>query len=180
MFILLISLARPASAHGEEPRLEINVETLSPGSTLDIRGVGFEFEEQITIHLVGSSTDLSLGMITADPEGGFLLAVNLPPDLREGAYFIRATTDDHKVTSVTFNVRGMTLTEDGGENLREEDDGLLAPMPTLPPGFTSTPIPEAESPAETAAKKDSILLIPGVLMVVALLGMIGFRLMARR
>ena len=107
LFLLVfLCYVDPASAHGEEPRLEISPETLNPGSTLDIRGVGFELETEIALAIAGLSGDLPVGTVTADVEGGFLMAIDLPSDLAEGTYSIRATSSDHVVTSAPFRVRG--------------------------------------------------------------------------
>jgi hypothetical protein len=173
----LLCFWEPASAHGGQPRLEIDAETLSPGSALEIRGVGFEFEEQIALELAGSVIALPLGTIGADTEGGFLLVVSLPPELTAGTYFIRATTDDHEVSSIAFSVQGAASPEEGGEVLRDEDDGLLVPMPTLPPGFTSTPIPAETGPhVEAPSATNERSLIPGVVNGAGFLALIGIRL----
>jgi hypothetical protein len=155
--------------------LEINVKTLSPGSTLKY-AVGIRVREQIALELAGSVIALPLGTIGADTEGGFLLVVSLPPELTAGTYFIRATTDDHEVSSTAFSVQGAASPEEGGEVLRDEDDGLLVPMPTLPPGFTSTQIPETGPRVEAPSATNERSLIPGVVIGAGFLALIGIRL----
>jgi hypothetical protein len=61
--------------------------------------------------------------------------------------------------------------------LRDEDDGLLVPMPTLPPGFTSTPIPAETGPhVEAPSATNERSLIPGVVNGAGFLALIGIRL----
>jgi hypothetical protein len=139
-FFLIVALigclhgwVRSAHAHGGDPRLEINSEKLNPGSVLEIRGVDFEYEEEVMLALVGSEDELILGTIVGDVDGGFLQLITLPLDQAEGTYTIRAKTDDHEVHSPPFTISGMAMVEGEGEGLREQEDGLLAPMPTTPP-----------------------------------------------
>jgi hypothetical protein len=152
-FITVILLAflvvQPAFAHGDEPRLEISPEKLSPSAVLDIRGVDFEFEEQIALTLYGEQAEIPFGTVLADVEGVFMLTITLPFDLPEGTYVLRATTDDHTVESPQITVSGAAIMEGGGQGERDEDDALLAPMPTYAPGVSSTPMPQAEVVAST-------------------------------
>ena len=179
IFVILFVLifAQPVSAHGNEPRLEINPERLNPGAVLDIRGVDFDFEEEITLTLVSPQTEIPFGTVLADAEGVFLLSITLPVDVPEGTYVVWGTTDDHKVESPPITVSGAAIVE-GGEGERSEDDLLLAPMQTYAPGFSSTPLPEAaavESPPSEAEGSNPYLLWTiagvGVILVVAYIRM---------
>ena len=178
----LLSTAAPVSAHGGEPRLEIGSQTLAPGGVLEIRGVDFEFEETITLTLVGTSVELDAGVMTGDEEGSFLLNLALPGDLAEGTYFIRAATDDHHVDSPTFAIKGLAV--QAGEEQRSEEDVLLAPMPTFPPGYSSTPIPPKNSVPETqdpmGASPSAVILITGVIGVGIVLAIILYGIRAGR
>jgi hypothetical protein len=127
-------------AHGDEPRLEISLERVNPGGVIDVRGVDFEFEEVVTLELVGSETVLPIGVTVADVEGVFVQIVSLPVDLSAGMYQFRATTDDHAIMSPTFEVWGVATAGEGGEGERDEDDGLLVPMPTFAPDASITPV----------------------------------------
>lgn len=171
--VCLLFFAGSASAHDEQPRLEIPGGTAGPGSTVEIRGVGFGFEEQITLALAGLAMDMHLGTISADTEGGFQLTINLPLDLAPGTYDIRAWTDDHEVRSVEFRVEGIATPEGEGEGLRDEDDGLLAPMPTQLPGFTSTPISETSPRTEDPSAAKDRSLIPWFVIGAGFLVLIG-------
>lgn len=166
--LLAFVIVQPALAHGDEPRLEISPEKLSPGAVLDIRGVDFEFEEQVTLTLYNDQTEAPFGTVLADVEGVFLLSITLPFDLHEGTYVIRAMTDDHTVESPPITVAGTAVDEGGGQGERDEDDALLAPMPTYAPGVSSTPIPQVEPGANTAPETSS----PYLLWVIASLGVI--------
>ncbi|MEW6401829.1 MAG: hypothetical protein AB1649_08525 [Chloroflexota bacterium] len=170
ILVLVLSIAQPVYAHGEEPRLEISVEQLSPGGTIDLRGVDFEAEELVTLSLTGSSVEIALGEVSANIEGVFLYTVVLPTDLAEGTYTFRAITDDHEILSPAFTVFGPPIVEEmEAEGQRDEDGTLLAPMPTYSPVIVqSTDIPAEAAPTESDS---SPLLIP--LTAFALIGMIA-------
>src|SRR5512139_1813488 len=140
VIFLLLGLARPVFAHGGEPRLEISSEAVRPGEMLEIRGVDFGPEQQVTLMLGSGLGAVPLGSVTADAEGTFLLAVALPDDLGEGIYVIHASSEDHTVDSPAFTVRGAAVSQDGGQDVREEEDGLLAAMPTYAPATGSTAV----------------------------------------
>ena len=130
--ILAFYIVYPVLAHGDEPRLEISAERINPGETVDVRGVDFEFEELVILTLISSGYELSLGEVTADTEGIFLLTIILPPDLAEDIYYFRAVTDDHEILSPALTVAGPAIIEgEGGEGQRDEDDPLQALDPIL-------------------------------------------------
>lgn len=142
VLILLFSLltVRPVFAHGDDARIEISPERLNPGGVLEIRGVSFEPESQVTLFLVGPPGEISLGVVLADMEGLFQLALALPVDLAEGSYVVRgATDDDHSVDSPQLAIWGSADLGSADGESREEEDGLLAPMPTIGPGI-ATPV----------------------------------------
>ena len=174
--VLLIAVlsVQPVFAHGDEPRIEISADSLNPGDVLDIRGVDFEFEEVVDLLLVGPQAEVPFGTVLADTEGVFLLTVTLPMDITEGTYVMRATTDDHVVESPQITVWGTADLGGGEEGPREEDDGLLAPMPTAAP-VVPTAQPAAASPVEsTSPETGSIPLvwIAAGIGVVLLLGLV--------
>ena len=63
---------RVAFAHAEEPRLEISVDRILPGGIVDVRGVGFDYEDVVTLTLIGAQGELPLGEVVADTEGVFI------------------------------------------------------------------------------------------------------------
>jgi len=178
--LLAFLLVQPVSAHGDDPRIEINTDKLNPGSVLDIRGVDFEFEEAVTLSLSGAQTEIPFGTVLADVEGVFLLSITLPVDLPEGTYVIRATTDDHKVESPQIVVSGAAIMEGGGQGERAEDDGLLAPMPTYAPGVSSTPIPQAVAVESEPAPDSSSPLLFGTIAAIGIILVFAFIRIKRR
>lgn len=145
IIVIVFSLfAAPAvSAHSTEPRIEISLERLRPGEVVDVRGVNFGMDETIALALLGTDMEILLGDVTSDAEGGFTHIVVLPTVLAEGSYYFRATTSHHWVLSPPFTVWGTSHEEGGGQGLRDEDDGLLAPMPTIAPVVATLPLVEA-------------------------------------
>lgn len=170
--LLLVS---PVSAHGRTPRLEISAERMNPGGVLDIRGVEFDYEEAVTLYLERQGLVIELGQIVADLEGIFLHTIVLPPDLPVGTYTIRGVTEHHDVLSPVLTVQGSAVPlEGGGQGERDDDDGLLAPMPTYAPGVVPGGVPPTESPlveqdASASARNPvmllAIILLAGILVV---------------
>src|SRR5512141_1135439 len=143
VFLLSLWTVSPVSAHGDDARIEVSQVRLNPGSVLDIRGVGFEPETEVTLLLTGSQVNVPLGTATADMEGTFLLTLALPADLAEGTYVVRGTTnDDHSIDSPQLTIWGTADLGSMDGELREEDDALLAPMPTIAAG---APTPQMAS-----------------------------------
>jgi hypothetical protein len=135
----------PVFAHGDEPRLEINPDRTNPSGVIEVRGVDFEFEETIALALVGEEYEFSLGEIIADTEGIFLQVITLPTDLKEGIYHFRAVTDDHEILSPALIVQGSAVStgqEDEGER-RDQEEPLLGPVSTYPPGVIPGIVPGA-------------------------------------
>ena len=173
VFLFALRFERPVLAHGGEPRLEISADRLNPGDTLDIRGVDFEFEEEVTLDLVTGQVVVPFGTVLADAEGIFLLTITLPFDLVQGTYVLRATTDDHVVESPPINVWGSADLGGGEEGAWEEGDSLLAPMPTSMPA-TAVPVAQLESSENIPAQNSSfspvwIFVTLGVILVIAIL-----------
>ncbi len=174
ILLLAFLLVQPVSAHGDDPRIEINTDRLNPGSVLDIRGVDFEFEETVTLSLISTQTEIPFGTVLADVEGVFLLTITLPVDIPEGTYVVRATTDDHVVESPQIEVSGAAIIEGGGQGERDEDDGLLAPMPTYAPGVSSTPIPQAEVESEPTQASSSNPLLLGAIAAIGVILVLAY------
>ena len=132
IFILCFRATLPALADGEDPRVEISADRLAPGMILEVRGVNLSREEQIPIALVGVKGEFQLGVITSNEVGEFTQTFTLPNDLPEGTYRVLArNTSQLAVISAPLTIQGpavMSDVEEGG--LRDEDEPLLAPMPT--------------------------------------------------
>jgi len=170
LIVLFISIiiAQPVLAHGDEPRLEVTPERLNPGAVLEVRGVSFEFEVEVTLTLVASEFELPLGTIVADADGVFTQNIILPSDLKQGVYTLRAATDDHEIISPQFTVWGSAIT-DGGDQ-RTEEDPLLAPMPTIPISDSiSVPLLSSGQLAAVSSRSSWPLLIFAALIVFGVL-----------
>ena len=148
VLVFSLSAAQVVSAHNTEPRVEISLDRLHPGEVVDVRGVGFGMDDSVKLSLIGSGVDVSQGEILANAEGDFTYIAVLPADLVEGTYYFRAVTSHHFVLSPPITVWGTAMTEGGGQGPRDEDDGLLAPMPTFPPAAVTASAPQ--TPVETA------------------------------
>ena len=167
LFSLLI--VPDASAHSTQPRLEINVERLNPGGIVDVRGVSFGMEEAVALTLISSSAEIPLGEMLSDAEGEFLHIAVLPVELAEGTYYFRGVTSHHFVLSPPLTVWGMAIVEGGGQGERDEDDGLLAPMPTLAPAAATTLQPAHQfepTPVSTSNRNISTPITLAVLGIV--------------
>jgi hypothetical protein len=158
-FVILSSLlsAQPVIAHGQEPRLEISMDRLNPGSIFELRGVDFEFEQEVVLKLVGPQVEFPLGTVIADTEGVFLLNITLPVDLVAGTYVIRATTDDHVIESPQITIWGSADLGGGEDGPVDEEDGPLVPLPTYDPNIP-TPIMGSSSTDENEIVQNSTFL----------------------
>jgi hypothetical protein len=139
---------------------------------VDVRGVEFDYEQSVTLYLERTGIVVQLGEVVTDLEGVFIHIAVLPVDLPAGVYTIRAKTDHHEVLRPALTVQGSPiLGEGGGQGERDEDDGLLAPMPTYAPGVVpgSVSQPAAQQvPDEAPASKGNILIL--VLFILFLVG----------
>lgn len=181
--VLLLSLfvVPRASAHGRTPRLEISAERMNPGGVLDIRGVEFDYEELVTLYMERQGIVVSLGEINADLEGIFIQTIVLPADLPAGEYTIRGVTEHHDVLSPIFSVQGPAISnEGGGQGPRDDDDGLLAPMPTLAPGVSSTPLPQTTTAERPASGRISTSLIASILLGAGFVTLLSIRFFKKR
>ena len=138
-----------AYAHGGEARIELNVTQAGPGTTIDLRGVGFDPESAVTIMLVGADPPRLLGAATADEEGSFTQAVSLPVDLLPGAHEVRAS-DSHHSASALLTIAPAISSEENEQ--RDESEPLLAPFPTrVPDSIAATPATAPRAASQTAA-----------------------------
>jgi hypothetical protein len=169
--------APPVFAHGGEPRLEISADRLNPGATLEIRGVDFEYEQEIKIDLLGEQTEVPLGTVTTDVEGGFSQVIVLPTDLAEGTYTLRATAYDHVTLSPPLTVWG-SADLGGGEDPTEQEDLMLAPLPTTSAIDVPTPASQSAVPEKTVPLKHTSVSV--VWMAAGIAGIVLLGLLVRR
>jgi hypothetical protein len=184
-FILALWVVYPAFAHGSEPRLEISVMGAHPGGVVDVRGVDFDYEEIVKLYL----SNTYLGEVVPDVEGIFLQTFVLPVDLPEGLYRIRAVTQHHEVLSPEFSVQGTAiLGEGGGQGARDEDDPLLAPMPTFAPGVvpggnpqsSAQPTPQTTALETPTSQENLTTLIYSILLGIGIIALVGIRILKKR
>jgi hypothetical protein len=130
VLIFASCLVQPAFAHAGEPRLEISVERISPGGTLEVRGVDFDYEELVTLSLMNVNVEIPLHAVTTDVEGTFTQIVVLPADLSPGEYNFQAKTDHEAVTSPTLTVWGVAVEDQESNGIQDQSDVQLEPVPT--------------------------------------------------
>jgi len=175
ILFLFILCAVPVSAHGGEPRLEISAERLSPGETLQIRGVDFEYDQEVTIELIGNQVEIPMGTVVADVEGIFSQNLVLPADLAAGSYAIRARSYDHLVISPLFTVWGTAIMNQEDTGIREQSDVQLGPIPTLAYGVpTLVPQVQVEEAAPVPDRKTNILIL-ALLLSILVVVIVGLR-----
>jgi len=144
-------------AHDDEATIELNATQVKPGTSITIRGSGFEPGDATTIMLVSSDRPQVLGTATVDDRGNLTpQVVWLPADLIAGAYEVRVADTPH-VTTAELNIVTEESDEEGGQ--RGEGEPLLAPMP-MRSASTAPAIPIASVPFT-----DKTLAIPPPLLV---------------
>jgi hypothetical protein len=177
IFTLLLAafVTSSASAHGGEPRLEISAEKLSPGETLQVRGVEFEYDQEVTIALIGNQVEISLGTFIADAEGVFIQNIILPDTLAEGTYAVRARTYDHVVISPPITIWGAAITNDQDTGVRDQSDVQFGALPTFAASVVATtPVPQMPVKATRAITWSPTFL--GIALLLALAAVFAFRL----
>lgn len=133
-FIFVVALAfcfaQPAFAHAGEPRLEISVERINPGGTVELRGVDFDYEELVALSLTRENVEIPLNELTTDAEGTFTQIVVLPADLPPDEYNFQAKTDHEVVTSPALTVWGVAAEDQESNGIQDQSDVQFEPMPT--------------------------------------------------
>ena len=155
VFFLAFCFAQTAFAHGDEPRLEISVDRINPGGLVEVRGVGFDYDEQLTLFIIRSNAQFDLIKVTTDEEGIFTQNIVLPTDLPAGDYNLLAKTEHHIVTSPTITVWGTAIENQVDNGIQDQSDVQFDPLPTLaadaPTPMLSSVSPSApQSPDKTS------------------------------
>ena len=176
--VLSFCVVPEVSAHSTQPRVEISKERLNPGEVIDVRGVSFDMDEPVTLTLLAAGVEIPMGEVLSNGEGEFLQILVLPSDLADGTYYFRATTSHHWVISPPLTVWGTATNEGGGQGLRDDDDGLLAPMPTAvvaAPVSQSTAISALPAEESTRVSLNTnmgvVLALLAILIVIAGVGL---------
>ena len=159
----------PARAHDGPPRIEVGVERINPGATLDIRGINIAAEQPIALALVGAGAENALGTAMGDEHGDFKLAIDVPAEAAMGTYNVRALAPNRVVVAVPLILAGSPISAEGGEQ-RDHDEPLLAPMPQLPNSSRSQPQPAiiSQQPSAPAAPLASAPATPAAALWYAL------------
>jgi hypothetical protein len=142
-FTLLLALQMPgvALAHEGPPRIELNYPQISSGAELEVRGVNIAAELPVTLTLVGADKDYALGTAVGDVHGDFVVGVQLPAEAQAGAYTVRAFAANRVMVSTPLTLLGGTIEQEGGQ--RDQDEPLLAPMPSPLSATAAPPRPAA-------------------------------------
>lgn len=134
--LLLLPNTSPVAAEGETPQIALSVYQASPGATIEITGGRFEPDIQVTLLLLQNGTQIPLGTVLCDDHGEFTVPVLLPLNLQVGQYEFQAVDEKNRMAAAPLAI---IADENGGEDLRQDEDGLLQPMPTLMP-VVATPL----------------------------------------
>ena len=183
VIVILLSLfiVPTVSAHNTIPRIEISIERLHPGEVVDVRGVSFGMDDEVTLSLIGSGVEVSLGDVLANGEGDFIYIAVVPPDLAEGTYNFRAVTSHHDVLSPPLTVWGTATTEGGGQGPIDEHDGLLAPMPTYAPGVVPGGVaPVPAQPVEEPVRSGNSMGYIGLILLALGIAVLGLRVARKK
>jgi len=174
MFFLPFCFAQTAFAHGDEPRLEISVERINPGGLIEVRGVGFDYDMQVSLSLISSTAQFSLNEVTTDEEGIFTQNVVLPAELPAGNYNFLARTEHHTVTSPMVTVWGTAVENHEDNGIQDQSDVQFDPIPTLAAGvptpMLSSPYSQSSNPPEkTSLPLAWIALGVGIILILGVL-----------
>ena len=186
---LWIGHAPTASAHGGPPRVEISAEQISPGATLEVRGVNIAPEQRVAIALVGPDADFPLGVAVGDAHGDFTQIFVLPTNLSPGTYSIRAAGENRVIVGVSLTIIGSAVSSDAEDGTqRDADEPLLVPLPQREPALNGPTqdtslaanvlLPAADADAASALRDSSMRLAIGIVVLLVLV--LGLAVAIRR
>lgn len=158
---LLVSAAS-ASAHGGVPTLQLQVDRINPGGSVELRG-DMTGDDPVELSLqAGDGSTLALGQIETDWEGHFVTAVIIPADVAAGTYIVRVTSPFEEATTRIMVAGPPLLPEAEGQPLGRDEalaaPGSVATAAAGQPATQWTPPPGA----------DSTIRVIGAVIVVAL------------
>ncbi len=160
----------------------MNTDRAPAGGALEVRGVNLASDTSIRVTLVGVEHRYELGDAQGDAHGDFTQAFALPFEAAEGSYVLLASVGDLELVTAPLTIAGVAQPESEEGSLRDEDEPLLAPMPTFAPGVVpgQAPVqtqaapsaPPAAAPAPTPwlpiASATALIIITGLTTVVLL------------
>ena len=167
--LVALAPASPVRAHGDDPRIEVDAQRLSPGAPFTVRGYDFAYETAVELILVGERQRTHLASVTADVEGAFIHTVAMPVGVAGGAYVVEAESGEHVVSGPPMLISGMPIAPDDQDTRLEEGDSLLAPMPTLAAAASTAAVEQlTAAPADDGSGVPTVaIIVTGSLVVVA-------------
>jgi hypothetical protein len=94
-----------ALAHsGGTVGIALSAERLPPGAPLELIGIDFEPNESLNVVLAGATGSVSLGPVTAGPDGHFAVVFELPGTLASGTYTLDVVSQSGITQRETFDV----------------------------------------------------------------------------
>jgi hypothetical protein len=143
VLILTLGMISSTSAwEGDTPQVVLRVARASPGATIEVEGGRFEPDILVRFTLIQSVTQTPLGSVFADDHGEFTTSVFLPLELQSGQYEFQALDEKNRRAVAPLTIVPEAIEEEGNGQ-RENEDPLLAPMPTFAPGEVPGAAPEA-------------------------------------
>lgn len=175
--------APPAFAQeGETPQITLSVYEASPGATIEITGGHFEPDVLISFYLIQNGNQVPVGTAVADWEGHFTVSLLLPHDLQLGQYEFQAL-DERNRSAFALIAIIPDPNAAGSDPSRDEDDNLLAPMPTFAPGVVPGEPAQSTNPQSAPSTQitatSSFLWIGLGLLVVLSLTIFGLKKIRR-
>jgi hypothetical protein len=175
---LLISAA--ASAHSGETFFIAEPTVVPPGGGVGVRA---DLLTSGPVRLVLAGTDGSqrlVGTVEQTDGGHFAVFIQVPPDLPVGHWILLAEADGSAIASTTLEVAGASVAEEGGgQGLRDEDDGLIVPLPS---GWRASHsiLPAALEPTMATTPGGSVDIVPFVSLGAAILALVVLVVRTRR
>jgi len=118
-------------AHGGETFINAEPAIVPPGGGVGVRA-DLLTSGPVRLTLVGTDgSRREVGTVDETTEGHFEVLIEVPRDLPAGHWTLLAESDDDVYGSTTIEVAGGLVGEEvGGQGPRDEDDGLLVPLPS--------------------------------------------------
>ena len=147
---LLISAA--ASAHSGETFFIAEPTLVPPGGGVGVRA-DLLTSGPVRLVLVGTDGSQRLvGTVEQTDGGHFAVFIQIPTDLPVGHWLLLAEADGGPIASAALEVAGASVGEEvSGQGPRDEDDGLLVPLPSGWRASQSIPPVAAQSTTSTTA-----------------------------
>jgi hypothetical protein len=155
-------------AHGGETSFIVEPTMVPPGGGVAVRA-DLIVPGPVLLTLIGTDgSRVAAGVIEQTDQGHFEVMIMIPADLPAGHWTLLAEADGATIGSATLEVAGAPVgVEEGGQGPRDEDDSLLAPLPSGWQASRSNP-PAVTSSAPGRVSTDPFDLVPIIALVVAI------------